>query len=83
MPVAELPPLPEPHGFNEEGHPTPLPSAEPVFLTGEALVPARLPSTPQVTGEVLGPARLPSTPQVTGEALGPARLPSTPQLTTG
>eukprot|EP00983_Pelagomonas_calceolata_P058162 1145378-Pelagomonas_calceolata.AAC.17 len=29
VPVAELPPLPEAHGFNEEGQPVPLPGVEP------------------------------------------------------
>lgn len=34
VPVAELPPIPEPHGMNEEGKLVPLPNAQPVFLTG-------------------------------------------------
>jgi len=38
VPVAELPPLPEAHGTNEEGLPMPLPNVEPVFLTGSHCV---------------------------------------------
>lgn len=34
MPVAELPPLPEPNGVDEEGRPVPLHNVVPLFLTG-------------------------------------------------
>lgn len=37
VPVAELPPIPEPHGTDEEGKLVPLPNVEPVFLTGGSL----------------------------------------------
>jgi len=47
VPVAELPPLPEAHGFNEEGQPVPLPGVEPVFLTGTTIEILGLSKPPQ------------------------------------